>query len=250
MLRLAAKSNRVAQGFMQRYAGDYGVDEEDDDGLDWTASPLFVIASSHAITVSKLVRSFLAPEGIVDTDAANGGGRQVVKRAPPEIVKSLTVLWPAMVLRAAWIHVLCIRKFRKIQASLGDAANGLLFGGNGPVVSPEFLESLLDDVQACLNSINEIAGAAPKSLLQPAPQPEGTVSPVLLQPNSAVAPRTIRASGRDPWRYARLVYGVMLKLLNLDVNEGQGTPGRRRGSLSLTEEEIAELSLIKDVSQP
>lgn len=224
---VAARSSKRRQ---RQLAGLPESDDEDeaDDGLEWTASPLFVIASSHAITVSKLVRSLLAPDGVY-----NGS---VTTRAPPRIVKSLSVLWPVMALRAAWIHVLCIRKFHKIarQVRAGADADPLFPTLGTPAVSPEFLESLLDDVDACLRSIDDMMGG-------PAPSTTAIDGSVTVRANSEVQQPSLK-TGRDPWRYARLVHGVMKRLLELDDGDG------KKKSLELTEEEIEELSLVKDIT--
>jgi hypothetical protein len=228
MADIAARSSLRKQRRLNGETTDSQDSDSDEDGLEWTASPLFVIASSHAITVSKLVRSVLAPDGI-----ANGS---VNIRASSRIVKSLSVLWPVMVLRSAWIHVLCIRKFHKITRKMRQGADAdPLFPGLGlPAVSPEFLASLLDDVDSCLRSIDEMAGGSGQP--PDAPSFDGTVKPSALTQSPALK------TGRDPWRYARLVHGVMKKLLEMDT-------GRRgRFGLELTEEEIEELSLVKDIT--
>lgn len=225
LAELAARTTarRQNNGLIMNFYDD---DDEDLDLLEWTASPLFVIASSHAITVSKLVRSLLAPDGI--------RGRYVTGMASPKIVKSLSVLWPVIVLRAAWIHVLCIRKFQKIarQIQAGEEADPLFASLGMPAVSPDFLASLLDDIDACLKCIDEMAGGVP---VDRAPAFDGIVKPAEKQ-------QPPLKLGRDPWRYARLVHGVMRKLLRIDDGTGQ------RQSLSLTEEEIEELSLVKSSS--
>jgi hypothetical protein len=178
------------------------------------------------------VRSVLAPDGI-----ANGS---VNTRASSQIVKSLSVLWPVMVLRSAWIHVLCIRKFHKITRKLrqGGDMDPLFPGLGSPAVSPEFLASLLDDVDSCLKSIDEMAGGSGEVQPPDVPSFDGTVKPSALLATQPPALKT----GRDPWRYARLVHGVMKKLLEMDTG-----PGGRNG-LELTEEEIEELSLVKDIT--
>ncbi|KAI9020553.1 hypothetical protein DFJ74DRAFT_757078 [Hyaloraphidium curvatum] len=215
--------------------GHAAEDDPDDDDLDWTASPFFVIASSHAITVSKIIRSVLAPQGI----SQDGVGKKLVTgRASPAFVKSLSVLWPTMVLRAAWIHVLCIRKFQKIARKLKESSeqDDNLFGSSGgPVVSPDFLAGLLEDVDACLRSIDDMAGTRPASKTSSWSSVGAASSFDGGEQGAAGAkPR------QDPWRYARLVHGVMRKVLSF----GSGD----RDRLGLTEEEIEELSLVKDIT--
>ncbi|KAI9019917.1 hypothetical protein DFJ74DRAFT_142278 [Hyaloraphidium curvatum] len=66
---------------------------------DWPFSDAFIVAESHAITISRLVKSAVVTPG--------GDLRK------PD-VRGTTPLWPTLVVRACWVHVIAIRKFRHI----------------------------------------------------------------------------------------------------------------------------------------
>lgn len=183
-----------------------GVNEDVLDGiLDWTTSPLFVVASSHAIAISKIARSVLA----VQSDPVTGFGR------------ALSPLWPIRVLRAAWLHVLCILKFQRVAQSMLQDTGDMDPTWNllAPTLSPEYLGALLDDVDACLKSIDGMVTATPV--------------------NSNVVRK--RKPRMDPWRYSLLVHGIMRKLLGVDFSNGSV------GTLELNEDQVAMLSMLKDL---
>ena len=171
------------------------------DILECTSNPNFLVASSHAIRLSQFVRSILAIE-----PGPQDGGRPRLSLA-----KTMSPLWPMRILRAAWIHVLCILGCQKIVESGVDA--------EAAGISPEMLGSLLEDVSACLRSIDETADAAP------------------------LESRKKKARfARNPWRYTSVVHGVMRKVLGVDF----GLAPKDR-TLDLTEEEVATLSQLRDL---
>lgn len=202
-----------------------------DELLQWTSSSSFVIASSHAISVSKLARALLEIEGSLDADGN-----------PIKLVKSLSSLWPVFLLRSAWVHVICILQLKKISggvlpalanrttpgSSLSSPSNS--HGSASPTsMSAEFLETLLDDVGSCLRSIDAMSGGS-----QPRGVAAGTSSTGI-----EGGSRKRQRVGRDPWRYASIVHGVLRKLLGADFTaNGRG--------LDLTEDEVEMLSLLKD----
>lgn len=174
--------------------------------LEWSTSADFIIASSHAIAISKLARSILDLEGKPDSTGK-----------PLSVVRSFTSLLPFFVIRAAWIHVICILNLKR---STGDAVLMQIPGTPGESLTAGFLETLLDDVGACLRSIE--AMAAPSSSARAG--------------QAKKRPRL----GSDPWRYASTAHSVVRKLLSVDMGMGQG-------GLELSEDEVEMLQMLKDV---
>ncbi len=170
------------------------------DILECTSHPNFLVASSHAIRLSQFVRSILAIPG-----PDEGGAPRL------SLAKTMSPLWPMRILRAAWVHVLCILGCQKIVESGLDAESA--------GISPEMLSALLEDVAACLSSIDEMADSTPQE-----------------------SRKKKARSGRNPWRYTSVVHSVMRKILGVDF--GLAPQDRM---LELTEEEVATLSQLRDL---
>lgn len=85
----------------------------------WPYSNEFVQAEALAMTVSKIVRSSLAvdPEtdGSPEDDTVEQERRYRMKRQ--DEVKRLSPVWGLVALRACWVHVLAIRKFKVLLHS-------------------------------------------------------------------------------------------------------------------------------------
>lgn len=172
--------------------------------LAWSTTQDFIVASSHAIAISKLARSILDLEGKPDSTGK-----------PMNIVRSFTSLLPFFVIRAAWIHVICILNLKR---ATGQVILTELPGTPGESLTLGFLETLLEDVGACLRSIDVLASG-----------PIQSTGPTRKRPRL----------GSDPWRYASTAHSVVRKLLSVDFSTGHG--------FDLTEEEVEMLSLLKDV---
>lgn len=90
--------------------------------LSWTRSPMFLVASSHAIAAARLAKS--AP----GTASA----------------RPISMLWPLMVLRAAWTRVVCLQSLKEAPTNAGPCLPG----------DPDAVaQKVVDDVGECLRSI-------------------------------------------------------------------------------------------------
>jgi hypothetical protein len=84
----------------------------------WPYSTEFVQAEALAMTVSKIVRSSL----IVDDDVEIPGEDEEstdkrYRKQREDEVKRISPVWGLVALRACWIHVLAIRKFKLLLHS-------------------------------------------------------------------------------------------------------------------------------------
>jgi len=103
--------------------------------MEWTSTPLFMVASSHAIAASRLVCAASKSED------------------PASPSRPVSVLFPMMVLRAAWVRALCLRR---VYGNSENAAGlfGSEHGTEGAFSSPEFVDRVLQDLRDCIDVID------------------------------------------------------------------------------------------------
>lgn len=145
------------------------------DDMEWTKSPSFVIAFSHALVSARIVggvtslgrlRANLEQEPQV-TMTVEGGGPEQEEHSDLNFLsedefKTRHPLWPTTVLRVALAHVYCLRHLQTIivDQSLGTwnpNAELLQTIGVSPedLLSPDFINTLLRDISDCIDSITK-----------------------------------------------------------------------------------------------
>lgn len=112
----------------------------------WPFDEAFVRAQAAAITVSRIIKSSLE----VDPGPHSGLDQQ-------DEVKRVPAVWSRFVLRACWVHVVSIRKFRLLLQNQGPDSSLI-------TAAIQTVSRLVDDVQSTLAGLVEV-GSAFRNLL-------------------------------------------------------------------------------------